>query len=79
MRAFTSIPSRHTMSDHFPPSPVSIAEQMAEAIATCLNDTGRCRIRDMQDRGFNMDDIARHWPEACRLAEQKRPRPQWWG
>ncbi len=67
--------SRHAMIDQFPPARTTVVEQMADAIILCLDETGRCRIRDIRDRGFSLDDIARHWPEACRLAEIKRPRP----
>jgi len=76
-RAFTAMPSRHAMSDHFPPPPQTVAERMADMIVACLEETGHCRIIDLRSRGFTLDELARYWPEACRLAEIKRPRPVW--
>jgi len=53
-----------------------MAEQIAEAIVECLNTNGECWIIDVRAMGFSLNDIARYWPEACSIAERKRPRPK---
>ncbi|MBV8060451.1 MAG: hypothetical protein JO253_02855 [Alphaproteobacteria bacterium] len=53
-----------------------MVEQIAEAIVDCMNKNGQCWIIDIRAMGFSLNDIARHWPEACALAERKRPRPK---
>ncbi|MBV8061547.1 MAG: hypothetical protein JO126_03455 [Alphaproteobacteria bacterium] len=51
-----------------------MAEQIAEAIVDCMNKTGQCWIIDIRAMGFSLNDIARYWPDACAMAERKRPR-----
>lgn len=55
--------------------PVHVAERMAAAIAERMEQKGECRIKHLRAMGFSLDDIARHWPQACKLAEARRPRP----
>lgn len=52
-----------------------VIEHMATAIAEHLEKNGQCRIADMCAMGFSLSDVTRYWPEACKLAESKRPRP----
>jgi hypothetical protein len=53
---------------------VCVAERIAKAIITRLEQHGQCSIMDIRALGFSLNDIARYWPEACRIAERKRPR-----
>lgn len=53
-----------------------VPEQIAEAIVECMNTYGECWIIDIRAMGFSLNDIARHWPAACAMAEKKRPRPK---
>jgi len=51
-----------------------VAERIAAAIVEQLQKRGQCSIMDIKAMGFLLDDIARYWPEACRIAERKSPR-----
>jgi len=55
--------------------PIHVAVRMAEAIIECLEITGHCRILDMEAKGFSRDELARYWPHAMKIVEEKRPRP----
>jgi hypothetical protein len=55
--------------------PVHVAVRMADAIIESLEKTGHCRIRDMEAKGFSRDELARYWPDAWKIVEEKRPRP----
>lgn len=57
-----------------PDMTVCVAEQIAEVIVDRLRQNGQCSIMDVRAMGFSLNDIARHWPEACRIAERARPR-----
>ncbi len=54
--------------------PLHIAERMAAAIVARMQQKGECRIAHLRDLGFSLDDIARYWPQACKLAEARQPR-----
>jgi hypothetical protein len=54
--------------------PKHIAEQIAEAIVDHLHTHGQCSIMDVKAMGFSLNDIARNWPDACKIAERARPR-----
>ncbi len=55
-----------------------VAERMADAIVERLQQKGECGVAHLRSLGFSLDDIARYWPQACKLAEAKRPRPRQW-
>jgi hypothetical protein len=55
-------------------APAHVTERMAAAIVARLEQKGECRIDHLRALGFSLDDIARYWPQACKLAEAKRPR-----
>lgn len=55
--------------------PVHVAVRLAEAIMESLDKTGECKILDMEAKGFSRDELARHWPHAWKIVEEKRPRP----
>lgn len=65
------------MPDGPPPkwAHLPMAEQIAEAIVECMNKNGQCWIIDIRAMGFSLNDIARHWPDACTMAARKRPKP----
>ncbi|MDE1900961.1 MAG: hypothetical protein KGI37_04860 [Alphaproteobacteria bacterium] len=52
-----------------------VVERMATAIAERMDQKGECSIMHLRDMGFSLDNIARHWPQACKLVEIKRPNP----
>jgi hypothetical protein len=54
--------------------PVHVAERMATTIAERMEQNGECSIMHLQGMGFSLDDIAKHWPQACKLAEVRRSR-----
>lgn len=56
------------------PEPLHVSERMAAAIVARMEETGECRISHLRALGFSLDDIARYWPQACKLAEARRPR-----
>ena len=62
------------MNDQEEFASVCVAERIAEAIITRLEQHGQCSIMDIKAMGFSLNDIARYWPEACHIAERKRPR-----
>ena len=51
--------------------PAHVVERIAAAIVEQLQKRGQCSIMDIKAMGFLLDDIARYWPEACRIAERK--------
>jgi len=51
-----------------------IPARMAEAILSAIAQRGRCGILDLKAKGFSLDDIARYWPEATAIAEDKTKR-----
>ena len=55
-------------------APAHVAERIASAIGEQLQKRGQCSIMDIKAMGFSLNDIARYWPEACRIAERKSPR-----
>ncbi len=55
-------------------APAHVAERIASAIVEQLQKRGQCSIMDIKTLGFSLNDIARYWPEACRIAERKSPR-----
>lgn len=55
--------------------PVHVAIRMAEAIIESLEKTGQCKILDLEAKGFSRDELARYWPHAWKIVEEKRPRP----
>ncbi len=55
--------------------PMHVAARMADTIIDCLERTGYCRILDMEAKGFSRDDLARYWPDAWKIVEERRPRP----
>jgi hypothetical protein len=55
-------------------APAHVAEHIAVAIVEQLQKKGQCSIIDIKALGFSLNDIARYWPEACRIAERARPR-----
>jgi hypothetical protein len=55
-------------------APAHVAERIASAIVEQLQKRGQCSIMDIKAMGFSLNDIARYWPEACRIAERKSPR-----
>ena len=67
------IAALHTIHDAN--EPVHVAELMATAIAERMDQKGECSIMHLRDMGFSLNDIARYWPQACKLAEAKRPNP----
>jgi hypothetical protein len=54
--------------------PLHVAERMAAAIVVRMEEKGECRIAHLRALGFSLDDIARYWPQACKLVEARRPR-----
>jgi hypothetical protein len=52
-----------------------IAERMAAFIVEQLEKAGVCSTHDVRANGFSLNDVARYWPEACRIAEIKQPGP----
>ena len=64
----------HIMDEQKQNPPQHIAERMAEVIVKQILQHGQCSIMDIKAMGFSLNDIARYWPEACRIAERKRPR-----
>lgn len=54
--------------------PVHAAERMARAIMECLDGADQCTIQDLRSMGFSLDELARHWPEAWKIVEARRPR-----
>ena len=54
--------------------PAHVVERIAAAIVEQLQKRGQCSITDIKAMGFSLNDIARYWPEACRIAERKSPR-----
>lgn len=72
----------HDDADEIPAQPpqqwahLPMPEQIAAAIVDCMNRHGECWIIDIRAMGFSLNDIARHWPAACAIAEKKRPRPK---
>ena len=54
--------------------PTHVAEQIAAVIVEQIQKRGQCSIMDVKAMGFSLNDIARYWPEACRIAERKSPR-----
>ncbi|MDD3183049.1 MAG: hypothetical protein PHD48_09640 [Alphaproteobacteria bacterium] len=63
-----NIPSGHDEPKH-------VAERMADAIVEQLKINGECRVVHLRALGFSLDDVARYWPEACKIAENKKRRP----
>lgn len=61
-----------TRDDEF--TPAHVAKLMAAGIVEQLQKKGQCSIMDIKAMGFSLNDIARYWPEACRIAEHDRPR-----
>ena len=57
-------------------APAHVAERIAAAIVEQLQKSGQCSIMHLCDIGFSLNDIARYWPQACKLAEAKRPNPR---
>jgi hypothetical protein len=49
----------------------SLVNKALPAIVEQLQKRGQCSIMDIKAMGFLLDDIARYWPEACRIAERK--------
>jgi hypothetical protein len=54
--------------------PLHIATRMAAAVVARLEQKGECRIAHLCSMGFSLNDIARYWAQACKLAEARRPR-----
>jgi hypothetical protein len=44
---------------------------MAEVIAKRIQQHGQCSIMDVRAIGFSLNDMARYWPDACRIAERE--------
>jgi hypothetical protein len=63
---------RALQDDEF--APTHVAERIATAIVEQLRKKGQCSIMDIKAMGFSLNDIARYWPDACRMAERARPR-----
>ena len=54
--------------------PAHVAERIAAAIVEQLQKKGQCSIMDVKTMGFTLNDIARYWPDACRIAERENSR-----
>jgi hypothetical protein len=39
-----------------------------------LDLTGQCGIHELRAAGFSLDELARYWPEACKIVEGRRSR-----
>lgn len=50
------------------------AKRMTACIAQKIEFSGQCTIMDIKAEGFTMDEISRHWPEACKIAAQNTRR-----
>jgi hypothetical protein len=53
---------------------VPAAERIAAAMIRCLDLTGQCGIHELRAAGFSLDELARYWPEACKIVEGRRSR-----
>jgi len=63
---------RALQDDEF--APTHVAERIATAIVEQLQKKGQCSIMDVKTMGFTLNDIARYWPDACRIAERENSR-----
>jgi len=48
-----------------------ISERIADVIVERIRQHGQCSIMDVRSMGFSLNDIARYWPDACRIAERE--------
>lgn len=55
--------------------PVQVAERMAAVIIEQVKQKGECGITHLRALGFSLDEIARYWPEACKIVENDGRRP----
>jgi hypothetical protein len=55
--------------------PMHVAVRMAEAIMERMAQKGECRIAHLRAMNFSLDDIARYWPNAWKIVEERMPRP----
>jgi len=71
----------HALSIQLDPNPNDIdlhmVERMASVIAKHLQEKHSCSIDDLLSERFSQEDINRYWGDANKLAEKKRPRPNW--
>lgn len=61
----------HALENQNMAASAHISERIAEAIIDRLRQHGQCSIMDVRSMGFSLNDIARHWPEACKIAERE--------
>lgn len=59
------------MNDQDHPVQPHISERIAEVIVKQIRQHGQCSIMDVRAMGFSLNDIARYWPDACRIAERE--------
>lgn len=48
---------------------LDLQHRMADTILDIMRQKGECKPHDLRDKGFSLDEIARHWPMAYALAE----------